>query len=78
MPARKLTIRLPEEEIEFAKEYALRNGISVTEMIDRYLKNLRKQTRAELHPDIQRFSGIISSNIDAKTAYHDALEEKHR
>ena len=78
MPARKLTIRLPEEEIEFAKEYALRNGISVTEMIDRYLKNLRKQTRTELHPDIQRFSGIISSKIDAETAYHDALEEKHR
>ncbi|WP_224746725.1 DUF6364 family protein [Pelovirga terrestris] len=78
MPARKLTIRLPEEEIEFAKEYALRNGISVTEMIDRYLKNLRKQTRAELHPDIQRFSGIISSNIDAEIAYHEALEEKHR
>jgi predicted DNA binding CopG/RHH family protein len=78
MSTRKLTIRLPEEDIEFAKEYALRNGISVTEMIDRYLKNLRNQVRNELHPDIQRFSGIISDNIDVKTAYHDALEEKHR
>lgn len=78
MSTRKLTIRLPEEDIEFAKEYALRNGISVTEMIDRYLKNVRNQACNEIHPDIQRFSGIISNNIDAKTAYHEALEEKHR
>ena len=29
MPNRKLTIRLPEEDIEFAKKFALQHGITL-------------------------------------------------
>jgi hypothetical protein len=78
MGTRKLTIRLPEEEIDFAKEYAARHGMTMTQLIDRYLKVLQRCPEGKLHPDIVRFSGIIPENIDARDAYHAGLEEKHK
>jgi len=78
MATRKLTIRLPEEDIEFAKQYASEHGITMTELIDRYLKQLRRRPEGGIHPDIQRFSGIIPAEIDARKEYHEAMEDKHR
>ncbi len=78
MTTRKLTIRLPEEEIEFAKNYASKHGITLTELIDRYLKQLRRRPEGGIHPDILRFSGIIPADIDACAEYHEAMEEKHQ
>jgi hypothetical protein len=78
MPTRKLTVRLPEDEIEFAKSYASSQGITLTELIDRYFKQLRLSTSGDLHPDILRFSGIIPSDIESRNDYLNAIEEKHR
>ena len=78
MSTRKLTVRLPEENIAFAKDYAARHGITLTELIDSYLKRLRRSPQGELHPDILRFSGIIPSDAEARQEYRDAMEEKHR
>lgn len=78
MPTRKLTVRLPEDEIEFAKQYASNQGITLTELIDRYFKQLRLATSSSLHPDIQRFSGIIPSDVNSRSDYFDAMEEKHQ
>lgn len=78
MATRKLTIRLPEEDIEFAKKYASKHGITLTELIDRYLKQLRRRPEGGIHPDIQRFSGIIPEDIDAPKEYHEAMEDKHQ
>jgi hypothetical protein len=78
MATRKLTIRLPEEDIEFAKNYATKHGITMTELIDRYLKQLRRRPEGDIHPDILRFSGIIPEEIDARKGYHEAMEDKHQ
>lgn len=78
MPTRKLTIRLPEEDIEFAKRYASRHGMTMTQLIDRYLRRLQRQQEGSLHPDIVRFSGILPSDLDAKDEYYQAIQEKHR
>ncbi|MDY6849998.1 MAG: DUF6364 family protein [Thermodesulfobacteriota bacterium] len=78
MATRKLTIRLPEEDIEFAKNYATKHGITMTELIDRYLKQLRRRPEGDIHPDILRFSGIIPEEIDARKEYHEAMEDKHQ
>ena len=32
----KLTIRLPSDDLEFAKSYAKAHGVTLTEVIDRY------------------------------------------
>jgi len=36
MPTRKLTVRLPEEDIDFARRFAARHGLTMTQLIDRY------------------------------------------
>jgi hypothetical protein len=78
MPTRKLTIRLPEEDIDFAKQYAARHGLTMTELIDRYLKKLQHPPEKLLNPDIIRFSGIIPETIDARKDHYSAVEEKHK
>lgn len=78
MPTRKLTIRLPEDDIEYAKNYASNHGITLTELIDRYFKQLRISNSQNLHPDILRFSGIIPSDIDSRIDYLNGIEEKHQ
>lgn len=78
MPTRKLTVRLPEDEIEFAKTYALSQGITLTELIDRYFKQLRLSPSGGLHPDILRFSGIVPDDVEPRNDYFNAIEEKHR
>ena len=78
MSTRKLTVRLPEEDIDFAKGYAARHGMTLTELIDRYIRQLRRRPAGGLHPDILRFSGIVPGDINALQEYRDALEEKHR
>lgn len=78
MPTRKLTVRLPEEDIDFAKEYAARHGLTMTQLIDRYLKTLQQFPNGQLNADIIRFSGIIPETVDAQEEYHTAVEEKHK
>lgn len=78
MSTRKLTIRLPEEEIDFAKNYAARHGMTMTQLIDRYLKALQRRPEGQLDPDIVRFSGIIPEDVDARDEYHGGMAEKHR
>lgn len=78
METRKLTIRLPEEDIDFAKDYAARHGLTMTQLIDRYLKELQRRPEGRLHPDIVRFSGIIPEQVDARDDYYASLEDKHK
>jgi hypothetical protein len=52
--------------------------MTLTELIDRYLRQLRRTPQGGLHPDILRFSGIVPGDIDARQVQRDALEEKHR
>lgn len=78
MSTRKLTIRLPEEEIDFARKYAARHGLTMTQLIDRYLKALQRRPEGQLDPDIVRFSGIIPEDLDARDEYHGGMAEKHR
>jgi hypothetical protein len=39
----KLTVRLPKNDLDFAKQYAQAHRITVTELIDRYLRSLRSR-----------------------------------
>lgn len=79
MPSRKLTIRLPEEDIEFAKNFASQHGVTLTELVDVYFKGLRtRQTGTTLHPDILRFTGIIPEDINEREEYLNGQEDKHQ
>jgi hypothetical protein len=78
METQKLTVRLPVEDIAFLKGYVRNHGITVTEALHRYLYRMRELERADIHPEVSKFTGLAPSDRDAKEAYSEHLKEKHR
>jgi hypothetical protein len=78
MATAKLTVRLPREEIELAKQYAQEHRVTVAELFDRYLRRLQEASGATIHPEVERISGLVPPDVDAKELYLDHLARKHR
>ena len=78
MATQKLTVRLPAGDIVFLKGYARQHDIMVTEALHRYLCRLREIERADIHPEVSRFTGLVPSDVEATEASAAHLEEKHR
>lgn len=74
----KLTIRLPKAQVEFAKRYAKRHGVTVTEVIARYLHALQTAGVEELSPETLRMAGILSPDLDIDAARYEYLMEKYK
>jgi len=77
METAKLTVRLPKSDLEFAKEYAQAHRITVTELIDRYLRSLRGGAGA-IHPEVEKISGLVPPGVDARAEYREHARKKHR
>ncbi len=78
MNATPLTIHLPEPEVTFLKEYAKRHQVSLAELIDQFVKQLRVAEKYSYHADIKKFAGLVPKDIDARREYYEHLEEKHK
>lgn len=78
MSTAKLTVRLPKAHIEFAKRYAQAHQLTVTELIDRHFRQLRAEQEGEIHPEVEKISGIVGPDVEAKAEYHEHLLNKHR
>lgn len=78
METAKLTVRLPKRDIEFAKRYAQAHRLSLTELIDRHFRRLRDIAEDEIHPEVERISGLVPPDVDAEAEYHEHLLTKHR
>lgn len=78
METAKLTVRLPKDDLEFAKRYAREHGMTVTELIDRYLRALQVEPKSGIHPAVERISGLVPADVDARAVYAERLLEKHR
>lgn len=75
----KLTVRLPEENLDHLKRYAAEHGLTVTEVLDRFLTRLREGGGdREIHPEVERLAGLVPADADARALYHQHLLEKHR
>jgi hypothetical protein len=72
----KLTVRLPKSDLEFAKRYARAHRITVTELIDRYLRTLRRGSGG-VHPEVEKISGLIPPTVDVKVEYRRHTVDKH-
>jgi hypothetical protein len=72
----KLTLRLPKSALEFAEQYAQAHRMTVTELVDRYLRSLRDRAQA-IHPEVERISGLISGKLDARTEFREHALRKH-
>lgn len=74
----KLTVRLPKEDIAFAKQYAKANGTSVTEVIDRYLRRMRALDSTVPSPALDEITGLLPSDVDAQAELELRWHAKHR
>jgi hypothetical protein len=70
MPTSRLTVTLPESEIAFLKQYAKRERTTISGLIDKWIRGLK--TRADIHPDIKKFTGIIPGDVDVEKAITDS------
>ncbi|TXC82088.1 DUF6364 family protein [Luteibaculum oceani] len=79
---RKLTLSLDQSVIERAKKYAKANNISVSKLIESYLKSLTstKRNSTEITPLVKSLSGVISldKKVDIKKDYTDYLTSKYK
>jgi hypothetical protein len=80
----KLTLRLNDNVIERAKNYAHSHKISLSKMIESYLDSITKQPDVEkkisITPLVESLSGVIDlpNDYDYKKDYHDYLERKYK
>lgn len=72
-----LTIQLPTDEIGFLRQYAERHKITISELIDRYARFLQGAQKYDLHPEIQKVTGIIPKDIDIEDVCYQHSMEKH-
>jgi antitoxin component of RelBE/YafQ-DinJ toxin-antitoxin module len=76
----KLTLKLDNNVIEQAKNYAKANNISLSKLIENYLQavTLRKRNKVRISPLVESLTGVIELNErDYKKSYTDFLSEKY-
>jgi hypothetical protein len=78
----KLTLKLDEDIIEKAKEYAKARKTSLSVLIENYLQKITsdKKTETKITPLVKSLSGIIDlpKNYDNKRDYAEHLNKKYK
>ena len=79
----KLTLKLEQDIIEKAKDYAKNHRTSLSKIIENYLQKLTNNTQGNKHeitPLVKSLTGIlqISEELDVKKGYSDFLENKYK
>jgi uncharacterized protein DUF6364 len=75
MKIAEITIRVSKETLSIAEAHAQAQGISVDELIARFLRSLRSAGGA-IHPEVAKISGLIPS-CDAREEYRAGVLHKH-
>jgi len=76
----KLTLNIDDNIIEEAKLYAKDNSVSLSKLIENYLRSLTKSKSAKvkISPLVESLTGVISSGRnDYKKEYSDFLAKKY-
>ena len=73
----KLTIRLPVEDVEFVKRYAKAHDLSVTEVINRYLRRMRLLDEEALPAALDEITGLLPADLDAEAEMRERQSTKH-
>lgn len=74
----RMTIRLPGASLEFARQYAGNMGMTVTELVVRYLDRLKEAFADNGIPaSVRDVAGIVPKSVDAKKIYHKHLMERY-
>jgi hypothetical protein len=76
----KLTLTVEKDIIDLAKDYASKQGTSLSGIIENYLKLLvSKEHDKQLSPGIKKLVGSVKvpDNFDYKKALEEALSDKY-
>lgn len=75
----KLTLNIEKGTIEKAKLYAKQQSMSLSKLIEAYLKSLTLENTKEtaVSPVVAALTGIIPNDNDEKDAYRQYQEKKH-
>ncbi len=77
MESTKLTIRVPREVLERAKQYARDHQTNLTRLVSEYLRQLPVDNDPLVDaPVVQRLSGLLSADVSIED-YQQYLEEKY-
>ncbi len=71
-----LTLELPEEDIDFIRQYAKTQGVSISDSIDRIISFLRRTEQHPLHPDVLSLAGVLRGT-DPEAARLEYIARKH-
>ncbi|MGN6531026.1 MAG: DUF6364 family protein [Ginsengibacter sp.] len=76
----KLTLNIDDNIIEQAKIYAKDNRLSLSKLIENYLRSItqKKPGKSAVSPLVESLTGVISSQADDyKKGYADYLSKKY-
>ncbi len=78
---KKLTLSVDESVIAYAKQFAKKNKISLSKLVEAYLKSVvdNKTKNVEITPLVASLSGVIElpSDFDLRDEYTNYLIEKY-
>jgi hypothetical protein len=78
----KLTLKLDQDVIEKAKQYAKSKSISLSVLIENYLQKItsEEKSKKKITPLVKSLSGIIDlpEDFDHKKEYADHLSKKYK
>jgi len=74
---KKVTIRLPQQDVEFAKAYAKAHGLTLGEMFDRMLQRLRELQEHTPSSELEAITGLVPSDVDAIEEHRRYEWERH-
>jgi hypothetical protein len=75
----KLTLNLDKEIIFEAKNYAKNHKVSLSKLIENYLKSLTKESKrnSTVSPLVESLTGIIPNDFDEKKEYREYIDKKY-
>lgn len=73
----RLTIRLPRRHVEFAKAYARAHGVTVTEVIDRYLRRMQALEQQTPFAELSAITGLVPGDLDVGAEWRRHVVQKH-
>lgn len=75
----KLTLNIEKSTIDQAKLYAKQQKLSLSKLIEAYLKSLALEEPVlnEVSPLVKQLTGLIPTDFDDKTAYQMYQAQKH-
>lgn len=77
MRTAKMTIRLPDSDLVFAKRYAKEQGLSLTDLVVRYFDRLSLAAASATPAEVRAVAGVVPLHVDAPKEYRDHLVGKH-